>query len=1160
MINRLFKKIFMILPMLLLPGFAFAGPIMQTASGKDWTIQAFGNGHVLYSILDGAKGMLQPGNTYSHFIIFIALIGIIVVSVAAAHRADSAKKMLGSFLALFVFTSIGLNITGNVTIEDPINNTVDAITDVPVILFLPVAVVSTTGHYVTKSIEQYYSLPNDLTMTGGGSFNIGNSLIQASTQIRITDPLLHQTLEQYAENCIIPALASGRLNSYQLVTSTDLWGGNGKTTGILSSVNQSALTTVYSDQSPSGVIVSCGPKGAISGGATVSNTDPSIGGANNAFDYLRQYFNQLGGSFNTGTSSGYTNTAMYSFMSAASLGNAQTQLMNGAMSTTGSGSIEQAAAINALRPAMNAASIASGNSDQVTAMAISEGEQTQKSNWGTAAIMFQDLSGYLFSVLQAFLLAITPLILAALFIPGSGKKIVVSYFQVVIWLALWEPMLSVINYIVDLFSQGPLGGSMGGYAGYTMLNLPAVSSETANLTAAAGFLAAMTPMITWGLVKGGIAFTEFLSQGMGGYMARSAAGAAATGNITLDNQSFHNRTQDQWMLRSSVTAGIGAAMVSSTSAGATSVSNEATHEANVGSSALSNMVQATRQQVVAEMKSKATSAGTTAQQSAEKAETFAQSGSESVGKDLSGTSSGSTTLNAGTGNASSQDARKGFEHRLAEDLGEKFNQTEVSDMARTAGIKTDGMSKGNMLESLVGKVGVNGLAHLAGGLSAGVQGTARDVYDHSKSGSKTDASGETSGASSSMNYGSSAAYQQGMSDVYSSAEKASKGYNETAATNFKKAATLTHTAATQYNDANTYTENASEAASVGGNLGFKNEAEAQAAIARLRAIQAGTDSPLSSKVEDKSKVVKTEVSNNTGDATLAAGKKADADATTNIKNNESLKTPMYGGYAKEAKNLKDNVDSTRGAADQAYTQTTADHVNGTNEQQGEVKDEYKANRNKIADVVSANAEGLKNYQDITTAGQVGVLAVKATELATEAVLLKKGMDVVKGAQGAAEAGAAAGGAAEAGAGEALLSESLATTLAADAEVVGVSLGATVAAPVVAAVSLVYPKGTGDGTMPSAIPASVLDGANLKDSGMSRADLQSLIDHKLATGDVDGRVIANSRESFEAIDGQYHLNKDITQSNERMFDLKEQEEGQQRVISNPGYSPAAFRGM
>ena len=654
---------------LLMPGLAMAN--MTPYGATAWDVYAFGNGSVLANILTGASVMLQPGGAYYEFIVFTALTGIIVLAFIASHSAGGARKMIASFIVLAAILSVGIRTTGDVVIQDEVNGTTNTVRNVPSLLFLPVAVVTTVGHNLTHTLETYYSIPSDLNLQTGG-FNIANSLIQASTKITVTDPLFRATMEQFSENCIIPGIASGRVSAYDLIHATNLFG----TGSPLANVPQSPLTNVFTDQNPAGVLVACGPGGAQPG-TSAANTTPAVT-ATNAYDYISSYLGSIGSNY---TSAGaYTNTPIFGFMTAASLANAQTQLSGGVMTSNGAASIEQAAAINVMNPSLNAAAVASGNSQMVTAMSLAQGETTQKTGWVTAGLMFQNLSGYIYAVLQAFMIAISPLVVAALFFPGAGLGIAKNYLQVTIWLALWEPMLSIVNYLVTLFSAGPFGSSLGQYAGYTLMNMPAVSEQTANMTAAAGFLAASVPIISWGLVKGGMAFTEFISKGMGASLAAAAAQEAATGNISLNNQSYNNRTLDKWAMDAVTTVGSAGAIVNQAALDATTNRHTANFNELVGGVG----VTLTGSQVLSTISSlgmsKVNSNLTSASRDFSQALTDTQNLVNQYGTSSGSSVSGGSTTNSGTAWAASSKAGENYATDAIDKLSNTTNDSAQYEM------------------------------------------------------------------------------------------------------------------------------------------------------------------------------------------------------------------------------------------------------------------------------------------------------------------------------------------------------------------------------------------------------------------------------------------------------------------------------------------------
>lgn len=544
---------------LLAPVTAFAtiNPVGQNA----WTLWAFGNGNVIYNLLYAASGLVSSSG-YLALVSFLSLISVVAASVMAANNAMASKRLIAAILGIFAFISIGLKETANVAVDDPVTNYINVVPNVPALVAIPPAVISEAGYRMTQLLEQYYSLPNDLTLTGGDAFDLANSLVNAQTQVQVTSPGLRATVAGFTTNCILPALASGQLNAGQLVDSTALWSMDGQQ-GTLAQAEQSPFTPVYTGSSPGGTLVPCGPGGVGTGSwyPTVTSTEyPSVS-ANNAYQYISQYFTAASPDWLANTASTFANTSTYSWLGSELTSAEQWDFGTNLTQSTGE-TIAQAAAVNLMNPSMRAAAVASGDSSLVTSLAVSQGQQSQISSWATAAALFRDLSGYIFSVLQAFILGIAPIILAVVVLPGAGKRILLSYGQVLIWLALWEPTMSVINFIVALYAQGTLGPTLGSSGGYSMMNQGVITQMTSNMELAAGFLASTVPLITWGLVKGGLAFTDFVVGAVGSSFATTAGAMAATGNVSLGNFSMGNETLHQRMMAARTTGGMGVTDVS----------------------------------------------------------------------------------------------------------------------------------------------------------------------------------------------------------------------------------------------------------------------------------------------------------------------------------------------------------------------------------------------------------------------------------------------------------------------------------------------------------------------------------------------------------------------------------------------------------------------
>lgn len=508
-LKDLFRHLWLLIPVLLWASPAFAGGVLNPASGNAWELYVFGNGAVVYSILNSVSAMVNDSG-YHALMEFVGVLGIFGTAIMVGFDASKMPKMLAFVLGAFFVLYVSLDVTANVMVEDPVNNYTNVATGVPAVVGVPAAVISDVGHWLTEKVEQDFSLPNSLTVTGGDQFNLANSLMQSATQAQILDPYLKSSFAAYVSNCVIPELANGTLNAETILTSTDFF-------QAIKVNNQAVLTPYYSSSYPNGQLDPCSDVWALLYGDL--NSDAS--------SLLTANTSQWGGNGVSIISNGLTS--------------AMTWLSNNTANQSADQTILQTATLNMFNgTAMQEGAALSGNNGLVTSMAVAQAEQSQESSWFTGAQVFNNLMGYIYSVLQAFLFAITPILMAATLIPGFGFTVLKNFFQVLLWLILWQPMLAIISYIVSLYGQSAYGGVLAGSGGITDMNLPVISQQASHMVLAAGFLATMVPIIAWGLVKGSLAFSDFIMAAGGGALASSAGAQAATGNVSLDNQSMNN--------------------------------------------------------------------------------------------------------------------------------------------------------------------------------------------------------------------------------------------------------------------------------------------------------------------------------------------------------------------------------------------------------------------------------------------------------------------------------------------------------------------------------------------------------------------------------------------------------------------------------------------
>lgn len=559
----------------LLPDLAAAATI-NPLHGNAWDLYVFGNGRVIFDIMNSIKMLMVPvaGHTgFSTLMLLMATIGFVSLAVAAGF--DPSKNLVRMFTYIIVVwavmfstthLTVNLNINDMVADRDGVKET-HTVTGVPAMVGLPAALTSQVGWYFTQVIETYFSMPEDFKVAGvaAGQFNIFGKMLQESNEYVITSPELKKSLSAYVTDCVVPAIAMNRLagTAYDPMTKGEI-----NVTGVaalttsrnlmatLASAKHNSIMTKYfpTEYSKTDWITdtSVGVNAADVGGFGVVAT------CNEVYDAISKDVEDNANLLLKANSDAWSRagimtpyeTAFQSMLaSSAAPGGA------GASYSRPSGFIMQQAMLNTMSPAFRQAAVQTGNNELMQAAAIAQAEQSQKSAWSSAFIVFNNMMGYVFTVLQAFIFAITPMVIVALMIPGLGRSIFVNYTQVLIWLTLWTPMLATINYIITLFGADTVEMVLSEQGGLSAANKFLLTEKTNDLVIAAQFLGTMTPMFTWGLVKGALAFTEFINHGIGSAFASQAGATAATGNLSMNNMSLDNTSMNKYNTAMSSTIG-----------------------------------------------------------------------------------------------------------------------------------------------------------------------------------------------------------------------------------------------------------------------------------------------------------------------------------------------------------------------------------------------------------------------------------------------------------------------------------------------------------------------------------------------------------------------------------------------------------------------------
>jgi hypothetical protein len=574
--------------MFLAPSIGLAEELTTEKGQNAWDLYVFGNGYVVSEVLRGVSLIVTGSGIFTNIMLVLAGLGFLSLAIAAGF--DPARNLIRMFtyiVAVWFINYAATQLTVKVVVTDLVSGnsenaeSVFVVDDVPAIIGLPAALTSEVGYRITQLIETNFSSVSGPEFTvSAGQFNLFATMAKETGEFQITDPELKKTLGAYVTNCVVPNIALGRFSGVVASSNenegTRVYGARAliETTDMLGALGTAASAALLTPYYPPVGLYGSDANAKEELAKRISAVDPSYSDYNSVANAsgtgilmscqsaygqfatdMEKYANGL---LSAGAESWAKTGVMVPFENAftamLSTASAGKEVFMGGRSvwTQPSGYIMQTAFINSMSGAARTAAAQTGNNELMQAAAIAQAEQSQKSSWVAGFAIFNNLIGYVFTVLQAFIFAITPLIVMAVIIPGIGKTIFVNYAQILVWLTLWTPLLAVVNFIITLFASSSFAASIG--YGPSMANKALVSERMNDLVIAAQFLGTMVPMLSWGIVKGAMAFTEFISAGIGSSFAQSAGASAATGNLSMNNLSMNNTGVDKFntMMSSSV--------------------------------------------------------------------------------------------------------------------------------------------------------------------------------------------------------------------------------------------------------------------------------------------------------------------------------------------------------------------------------------------------------------------------------------------------------------------------------------------------------------------------------------------------------------------------------------------------------------------------------
>ncbi|EGQ9728113.1 conjugal transfer protein TraG [Vibrio cholerae] len=150
--------------------------------------------------------------------------------------------------------------------------------------------------------------------------------------------------------------------------------------------------------------------------------------------------------------------------------------------------------------------------DYGSALMINQAIQQRNTQWAAEQSMFMSVVRPMLTFFEGFVYAITPIMGFIIVMGSMGMTLAGKYFQTVLWIQLWMPVLSITNLFIHTAATNEMA-SLSTPGLNSMYALSSTGDILQNWIATGGMLAAATPIISLFIVTGSTyAFTSLANR------------------------------------------------------------------------------------------------------------------------------------------------------------------------------------------------------------------------------------------------------------------------------------------------------------------------------------------------------------------------------------------------------------------------------------------------------------------------------------------------------------------------------------------------------------------------------------------------------------------------------------------------------------------------
>ncbi len=478
------------------------------------------------------KGLLTVGMIVGSFWGVITMVG-----------GDLIRPFISWLIPMTIIQTVFLTPTSTVKLIDVVQAGQHAtVSNVPYGLVLIAGMLSRVSHNITQKVETFFTIPGDLKYSKTGGIFAANLLANQKIMV-IQDENFAENMRSFICQCVLYDVALGRKYTIKDLRNTpNIW-------GLISQNASPARSFIWKDGRGQGNIITCQ--------AGVTKFNEAWGSA------IDQTACAMGAQFYSyKDSSSSTSVGGVGGSAAASRGRATDRcryplarqeflkflpLHYGAMTTISGGNatelLRQQMMISALVDAQDHASVMAGNASNFAAR---KAYLQQRSSYETIGKLASDTLPIMRAVLELICYCLFLFIMPILVLP-MGYRVLVSWIQTVVWLALWPPLYAILHLIMVsaiAMKTKPFIG-FPDLNGITLASSLGVQNISSDMAAMAGYLSMSIPFICIAIVKGLSSFMHMASS-LGSVSQGAATGASqevltgnhVLGNISMDNHSF----------------------------------------------------------------------------------------------------------------------------------------------------------------------------------------------------------------------------------------------------------------------------------------------------------------------------------------------------------------------------------------------------------------------------------------------------------------------------------------------------------------------------------------------------------------------------------------------------------------------------------------------